>query len=461
MNYGDLILFPLFLIILSLFFRVIRRSYKDPLLRKYHRIGFWVKISGCIVFCLYSVYLYPAVSIGLYQEEGVNIYHLILKNSSHLHWLFQEGKNFDESFLKNPHNAGYFKSGGNFMVVRLVALLSFLSGGRYAVTSLFFACIAFSGVWKLFLFFYEQYPRLHKKLAIAILLFPSFVFWSSGVLKDTLCIASLGWITYSLYEIFYRKKHLFKNSIILFVFGYLLAVLKVYILISYAPFFMLFIILKNIQSIKSKFLKYLLAPFLIISCLLVFTKILTSYDDQLGSYSVDSVTSSIQQLNDAFKSMDGDESAESNFNLGIEFDGTFKGLLKLAPAAIFTTFFRPFIWESHKISQLLASVESMLLLFLTLYVLLRSGLFTSIKLVLSDPVIMYCFFFSIVFATFVGASTLNFGTLVRYKIPSLPFYVISLFLIYENATARSSKKALRMSPSRPSPSTSLISRITT
>lgn len=34
-----------------------------------------------------------------------------------------------------------------------------------------------------------------------------------------------------------------------------------------------------------------------------------------------------------------------------------------------------------------------------------------------------------VFAIFVGATTLNFGTLVRYKIPAMPFYVISLLLI--------------------------------
>jgi len=56
---------------------------------------------------------------------------------------------------------------------------------------------------------------------------------------------------------------------------------------------------------------------------------------------------------------------------------------------------------------------------------------------------MYCFFFSIVFALFVGASTLNFGTLVRYKIPCLPFYAISLFLIYEKVKERSIRKTLQ------------------
>jgi hypothetical protein len=53
---------------------------------------------------------------------------------------------------------------------------------------------------------------------------------------------------------------------------------------------------------------------------------------------------------------------------------------------------------------------------------------------------MYSFLFSIVFALFVGASTLNFGSLVRYKIPCTPFYLISLFLIYERVKAKAMDK---------------------
>lgn len=206
MNYGDLFLAPIFLGILYLYFRRQRRKISDPILQKYHRQGFWIKMIGCVAFLLYSVYIYPADSIGLYQTEGNNIYQLILKNSSHFHWLLQKGKYFDESFLKNPYNTGYSKSEANFMVIRIVALLSFLTAGRYAAISLIFAGIAFSGIWKLYLFFYEQNPRLHKQFAIAILYFPTFVFWSSGVLKDTLSIASMGWITYGLYSVIYLRK---------------------------------------------------------------------------------------------------------------------------------------------------------------------------------------------------------------------------------------------------------------
>ena len=101
MDYGDLILFPLFLIALSLFFKAKRNKYTDPILKKYHRQGFWIKVFSCIAFIIYNVYLYPADSIGLYQKEGANIYHLILHNSNHLKWLFQKGKYFDQSFLKD------------------------------------------------------------------------------------------------------------------------------------------------------------------------------------------------------------------------------------------------------------------------------------------------------------------------------------------------------------------------
>lgn len=455
MGYGDLILFPIFIFLSSFFFRRLRNKYDDPILRKYHRQGFWIKMLGCLAFSIFSVYLSPGDSIGLYQKEGNNIYHLILNDSHNLNIIFSNGKIFDQSLLKDPWNAGYFKSESNFMVTRIVAILSFFTFGRYAAINILFACIAFSGLWKLFLFFYEQYPHMHKKFAIGILYFPTLVFWSSGILKDTLCIASIGWVTYSLYEMLYRKKSFIKNMIILFTFGYLLAILKVYILISYLPFFVLFIILKNMQGIKNRLLKYMLAPALIFASMYGFTLVMDSYDKELGAYAVNDVTKSIQHLNGVYSTMDGNETAESNFDLGVEFDGSFKGLISLAPIAIFTTFYRPFLWESRKVSSMLASLESFVLLLFTFYVIFKSGIKTFIKLVLTDPLIMYCFLFSLVFALFVGASTLNFGTLVRYKIPCLPFFTISLFLIFEKVKEKSIRKTFQKAQAVAKPELSL------
>jgi hypothetical protein len=436
----DFFLAPVYILILYLFFRAKRKKYDDPLLKKYHRQGFWIKIFASILFMLYYSYLTVGDTTVLYQTEGNNLYHLILKNSSNFKYLFKSGKDFDLSLVANHYNRGYFKDESNFMVIRLDTLFSFISFGSYAVINLFFACLAFSGLWKLYLFFYEQYPKLHKQFAISILYFPSLAFWSSGLLKDSLSIAALGWLTYSLYSLLVKRKLVIKNCTIILIAGYFLAVIKVYILLAYLPFFILFLLLKNIQSIKFKFFRFLFAPIIITLTVYSFTSILSSYNNELGGYAVEDLTSSISHLNEMIEDRSGREDAASNFSLGETFDGTFNGLIKIAPVAVATTFFRPFIWEAHKVSQLMAALESLLLMFFTGYVLLRGGIFNFFKSILSDPLIMYCFFFAVVFGLFIGASTLNFGTLVRYKIPCLPFYTIALFLIYEKAKERAAKK---------------------
>jgi len=63
-----------------------------------------------------------------------------------------------------------------------------------------------------------------------------------------------------------------------------------------------------------------------------------------------------------------------------------------------------------------------------------------IRFVLTDSMILFCFSFAIIFGLFVGTITLNFGTLVRYKIPCLPFYAIALFLINQKIEERRAKK---------------------
>lgn len=440
MGYSDFIVFPFYLFLSVLLFKKLRNNYSDPILKKYHKQGFWIKVIGCIAFTIFNAYLSPGDSTGLYHKEGVNIYRMILNDFSNVDLLFSEGKDFDETLLRDPGNAGYFKSANNFLVTKMVAAFSFLTFGKYMVINLVFALIAFTGAWKLFLFFYEQYPKLHKQFAIAILFLPTFVFWSSGILKDSICVASIGWITYGLYEIFYRKKSIIKNSLIVMVFSYMLIILKVYILISYVPFFMLFIILKNVQSVNNVALKYLLAPALILGSMYGFTKALNTYGDELGQFAVKDVTKSIKRYNIAYENQANSGSANSNFSLGVEFDGSMTGLVKLAPVAVSTTFFRPFLWESHKPSTLLSSIEALLLMLYTLYMIFKAGLLKFFKLVTSDPLIMYCFLFSCVFALFVGASTLNFGSLVRYKIPCMPFYLISLFLIYDKVKQYAANK---------------------
>lgn len=438
MGYSDFLLFPFYLILFTFIFNKIRNKYSDPILKKYHKQGYWIRVWGSIAFTIFNVYMSPGDSTGLYHAEGVNIFHLILKDPSYVKLLFIKGVNFDETLLRNPANGGYFKADNNFLVSKIVAVFSFITFGKYSVINLIFALIAFTGAWKLFLFFYEQHPHLHKKFAIAILYLPTFVFWSSGILKDSLCIASLGWITYAIYELLYRRRNYIKNILLFTVYGALVMVLKVYILISYVPFFVLYIILKNMEGINNKLIKYMLAPVIITCTIFGFIKVLNSFNDDLKQFAPKGLTSSIKRYNEGYENQS--DFAQSNFSLGTEFDGSITGLVKLAPLAITATLYRPFLWESKKFSTLLSSIESLLIMLFTMFIIYKSGLRSFFNYIFKDPLIMYCFLFSVIFALFVGASTLNFGTLVRYKIPCTPFYVISLFLIYERVKAKALTK---------------------
>jgi hypothetical protein len=434
MGIFELLLYPIYVAFFYFIFKSFRKNYTDPVLKYYHNQAFWIKVLIVLVFAVFNWKLSPGDSFVLYQVEGKNLYDLILKDHSNIKWLMMPGADFDESLLRDPWNKGYLLGEANFMVVRFVTVISFFTLGKYLITNLVFSLLAFTGAWKLFLFFYEQYPHLHRKFAIAILYLPTFVFWSSGILKDSICIAAIGWITYSLYQIFIRKTAFIKSAVLLLIFGYFLWVIKPYILISYVPFFILYLILKNVSFLNNRAVKLIIAPALIIGCVVAFSQIMTNLQEEMGQYAVGSLTKNVSKMNTAYENQNSENT--SMFSYGVEFDGSVTQLVKWAPVFIGTTFFRPFIWESKKIGTLLSSFEGMTLMIFTIFVFFKAGLKTVFQTLTRNPLAMYCFLFSLIFALFVGATTLNFGTLCRYKIPCMPFFVISLFLIQDAAAKK-------------------------
>jgi hypothetical protein len=425
----DFLLFPFYVALFYLIFKSRRSRYNNPLLSYYHNIGFWIKIFGALAFTVFNSYISRGDSLLLYYTEGANIYKLILKDADNIKWLFLPGEVFDETLLRNTANRGYFRSENNFMVTRITAFASFFTLGKYLLTNLFFSMAAFSGLWRLYRFFYQLYPHLYKQIAIAFLFLPTVVFWSSGILKDSVCISSLGWLTYALYESFYQKKNLILNLFIIAAAGYMLWVLKAYILVSYVPFFFLFLFLKNISLIKSGFVKAAIFVGILLVSVIMFSQIKNKLIEALGEYAVDGLANTMQNKSNAYLIRE----ATSSFSLGVDMsDGISAGKLALiAPAAIVATFFRPFLWESRNVSTLLSSFESLFIMYYTLMIIFKTGLSHFVKTIFGNPVVLYCILFSLLFAVFVGATTQNFGSLVRYKIPCMPFFVMALFLIQD------------------------------
>lgn len=444
MDILDFIVFFLYIIIFNFLFSAFRKRYKDPVLRSYHRTAFWVKVVASFAYSIFVLYISRGDTSALFFPEGNNIYKMILEDQSKIDLFFIPSREFDESLLWDSYNKGYLKVESNYAVTKAVAFFSFFTHGKFLAINLIFAMIAFTGVWRLYLFFYEQYPQLHKQFAIGILYLPTFVFWSSGILKDSLCIAALGWITYSTYHLIYDRKNIILNMVFILLSAYVLIVLKVYILVSYIPFFLMFMMLRNITFLKSVVAKLgLIAMFIVVS-VFGFIELSQNTEQALGSFASQGLTKSIATYQHNYEVQQSDGS--SSFSLGVEFDGSLSSLARLAPAAIIATLYRPFIWESRKLSTLMSSLESLALMIFTIIVIYRVGLLSFFKSVISQPIITYCLFFSLIFALFVGATTLNFGSLVRYKIPAMPFYVCGLFLVLYLNGKLSPAKPVKMYP---------------
>jgi ABC-type uncharacterized transport system permease subunit len=47
-----------------------------------------------------------------------------------------------------------------------------------------------------------------------------------------------------------------------------------------------------------------------------------------------------------------------------------------------------------------------------------------------NKMVLLCVLFSLIFSLAVGLTSGNFGTLMRYKIPMMPFYFSALAMIY-------------------------------
>jgi hypothetical protein len=50
-----------------------------------------------------------------------------------------------------------------------------------------------------------------------------------------------------------------------------------------------------------------------------------------------------------------------------------------------------------------------------------------------DNLLIFCIVFALIFSLAVGITSGNFGTLMRYKIPMMPFYYSALAIIYIKA----------------------------
>jgi hypothetical protein len=114
------------------------------------------------------------------------------------------------------------------------------------------------------------------------------------------------------------------------------------------------------------------------------------------------------------------------YNLGIT-DYSTAGMIKAAPLAMITAYFRPFLWEASSAFMLLSALEGTVLMVLLFRFIFLSGSITKqIQFVRKNEILVFAFVFVLVFGFFVGFSAGLFNVLIRFKAPLLPFLLLLL-----------------------------------
>ena len=146
---------------------------------------------------------------------------------------------------------------------------------------------------------------------------------------------------------------------------------------------------------------------------------------KFGQYSIDKV---IETASGAQQDLKQNYYGGNTFNIG-DYEPTIFGLLSVSHKAIFAALFRPTLFDAKNSVMAVSALENTLILIFCVYLIIRLKVFGFFKLIKSHPLVLFSFIFSVFFALSVGVSISNFGTLVRLKIPCIPFFMASLVIV--------------------------------
>lgn len=434
----DLFLVPICLLVLYGLAIRVRTKYKDTVLEKYFLPGLTARFVGTILYTLILGFYYKGGDTTMYYRAMLDLHKAVSDNSDFLGSIYLKSK-LDPNEALNSYfmydGTGithfYMYQVSNYMVPKVALPLSFIFAKSYLCISFCMSFFAFAGCWRIFKLFYSFYPHLHKKLAIATLFLPSVLFWSSALIKDSVTMGALGFFIYAFYQLFFLKRKVLVNVIIVSISAFLLFYIKPYIVLCALPAFLIWayrLLYRNIKDWGMRMAASIIfATVTLVSSIFFMQKIASS--ELASQYATQNILKALESQQNTYNVM---ENSGSSFQASAV-DNSVGGVLKLFPLGIVNSLFRPFLWEVRSPIMLLTTMEAMIFMWLTFLCFRYTSFIKFGQILKANPQLVFCLVYSVLFAGLVGMSTLNFGTLARYKIPALPFFLILLFVILDKS----------------------------
>lgn len=437
----DLILAPFCLVILYWILRNRAEKNIDPEVRRIYYRGFYFKIICVLAYTFVTEFIFKGGDTGLYYQGVKDLRTALNDDFDHIGSIVKTFKlhkdhplavYFTEDHYEHDFTYNYMLSPSNFFVPRLGLIPSYIFFNNYLCINFVFGFFALGGAIRIFKFFHYYYPDYKREIALAAIFLPSVGFWSAGLLKDPICFGSIGYILYAVQNIFVKRRNIKTSLIWVIVCGFLMYYIKVYILLTLILAILIWLFSETNKLIADRTLRNIFSGLTFFVSFLVAYLLLNYFTSQEAAqqYKLDTLLEKAEYQKNVIRDLATTAPLGSNFSINTSNPVT------LVPNTVAATFFRPFLWEVKSPVALFSAIESLLFLLFTIFFFYKRGIANYFKLTFSDPRMLMCFVFSIVFAVAVGASTSNFGALSRYKIPCMPFYFMGLLLVYKKASLR-------------------------
>lgn len=430
LNIFDLLLGGIYAFIIILAALSYRYTLKSRVLRYYFMPALMVRMLGAVFIGLIYEYYYNGGDTFNFYWNSTVIWHTFWEAPfKAFRIIIANGETYSPDLYEYTRYIYFLNAGdlSSYNVVRVGAIFSLFTFNSYIVIALFFAVLSLTGSWAMYKAFLDMYPRLAHPLAWASFFIPSVFFWGSGYMKDTLTLTALGWAFHGFYFGLIKRERTARNLIIFFTSAYIIKEIKIYILGAMIPAIFPWLFLNYQARIKSKVIRVISLPLMILlsipSAIFTFSQV-TSENEQ---YRLENLARTTQESSEWLGYV-SEIQGGSGYSLG-KMDGTLQGMLSKAPQAIWIGLFQPHIWQARNPVMLLSALEATVFLLLTFWTIWKVRFRSLVAMFLKHPVLLFCLLFSLVLAFGVTMASFNYGTMVRYRIPFMPFYLAMLLII--------------------------------
>ncbi len=426
LSLSDLIFTPLLIIVYWAYYKTVYSRLTDPVEKKIFSWAIKVKLLGLVLFIfLIEFYFQGGDTAGYYsiikqmQYAGSHSGELMsmIKNT------IMDANSDLAKEMYDPEDAKNYYTmlkPDIYFFCKVSYIISLFSIKSYFWIAGILSLYAFSGTWAIFKVFSKSFDVDKWLIAFPILFIPSVVFWSSGVLKDTLAFGAMGFSFYYLHKVFFKFE--IKMSVVLFLFLniYISFNVKSYIAACLVAAMLIAVIVNLILKQKSFFKKVITFLIVLVITIIGIVEGVSYYtsQDKLDEIAINNISTIAEYQKDIYQTVGGG----SYITPIIPGDA----IPILMISGIINTLMRPFIWEISNPMMILTALESMVFIWLGAIVFFKRKW---VKSLTTYPLLMFTFIFSIMLSIIIGVTTFNFGAIVRYKIPLLPFIFVFLILV--------------------------------